>query len=336
MIRKRNLDPALLQWIHSVTGIGPGIGEVHYLVDVDTAFYSWLRDDMRQDNALIHHDPEVAHAEMTTNRNDCLLVFPGDYTGTGADPLTWSKSKTHMLGLAFARTPHPTMQGVVIRTISTSGVYAMLNTGSDNIFSKINFTQWGQNAACVCAVKEQGNHNSFLDCGIVGMIRSQTSQDTDGCSLWINTAVSNAGQGNLYQDCVIGDSGGAERTVANGQILLGPTGIEGAGNNIHLLRCKINSRAADVDPCAILASANYCLDRQLLIEDCVFYNFVLNHTATKPAYVIRDGCNTTHDIILKNSVHHGFTAWTNNVTHCFNTAPDAADGGGESTAADAS
>ena len=47
--RGRGLDPAVLGWLMGTLGVGPGIGEVHFLAGVDTVYYSWLRDDMRVD-----------------------------------------------------------------------------------------------------------------------------------------------------------------------------------------------------------------------------------------------------------------------------------------------
>ena len=81
-------------------------------------------------------------------------------------------------------------------------------------------------------------------------------------------------------------------------------------------KCQILGRAEDNDPCAIKVVGNYCMDRMILFDRCVFYNFSENHS-TVPDYVIRDGCNTTHDILLKDCTRMGYDAWTNNATHCF-------------------
>jgi len=338
MIKKRNLDPSLVQWIMQQTGLGPGIGELHWVAPASSAtsqFRTQLQRWGVEQNYKIHLSPADAHPYMVDGRNDIMLIMPSNYVMTGAAPLTWSNSYTHMLGLYHPAAEHCQRHGVILRTSSTTGVFAMQVTGSGCQFHNVAFENFGAATAAVCAVKESGHSNYFKSCTMMGMVKTQQSQNADCCTLWIDTTTSDAGKADRFDDCIIGDPGTAKRTVQNGIILMGPTGTIGAGASMTYKGCRILTWAEDTDPAALKIVADYCADRMILFDDCTFYNFKENHSSTEPAYVVRDGCNTTHDILFKNSVHHGYTAWTNNQTHSFVTMPAVDESGGESTPGDA-
>jgi len=340
MIKKRNLDPSLVQWIMQQTGLGPGVGELHWVAPASSStsqFRTQLQRWGVEQNYKIHTDPVEAEKAMVANRNDVMLIMPGNYTvtDTAAAPMTWSKDYTHMIGLGPPQKHEYAGRGVVIRTINTTGVFAMINTGDLCQFHNIAFQQWGQATAALTAFREEGHMNSFNGCHFFGQIRSNTIALTTSSSFEVNAAVTRAGNADIFTDCVIGGSGGAKRTGANGTLLFATGGTIGAGCDMQFRNTQFMSWAEDTDPCAILVAGNYAADRLLLFEGCTFYNFRENHNTTMPAYVVRDACNTTHDIVFKNSAHHGFTAWTNNQTHCFVTMPAVDESGGEAVAADA-
>ncbi len=90
MIKKRNLDNSLIQWIMTVTGLGPGIGEVHYVALAASAT-SQYRTNL---NAMgvgvdqpIHSTIQAAVTKKVDYRNDVILVLPGTYIETVTDPL---------------------------------------------------------------------------------------------------------------------------------------------------------------------------------------------------------------------------------------------------------
>ena len=335
--RGRGLDPAVLGWLMATLGVGPGIGEVHFLVKEDSVHYNWIRDDMKISPSLIHFDVPTAHSEMAANRNDVLCVYPGKYTGTGADPLTWSKDETHMIGMCNPPKHEYAGRGVVIRTLSASGVYAMKNTGDLCQFHNVAFQQWGENVAALTAVREEGHMNIFKGCHFFGQIRSDTVALTTCSSLEINSAVTRAGCADMFISCIIGGSGGAKRTGTNGTLLFADGGSAiGCGVDMQFRDCQFMSWMEDADPCAVLMAANYSADRLMLFEGCTFYNFKENHAGTTPSYVFRDGCATTHDILLKRCARLGFTAWTDDQVFCFSADSIGAADGGQATAADES
>ena len=243
-----------------------------------------------------------------------------------------------MLGLGPPQKHEYAGRGVIVRTIDGLAAYALLNTGDLCQFHNIAFQQWGQASLSLTAFREQGHMNQFKGCHFFGQIRSDVIALTTSSSFEVDSAVTRAGNADVFDECVIGGSGGAKRTAANGTLLFADGGAAiGCGCDMQFKNTQFMSWMEDVDPCAILMAANYSVDRLLLFDNVTFYNFLENHGSTKPAYVFRDACNTTHDIILKqNCAHHGFTAWTNNATHCFTTGPVANTNMGETTAADTS
>lgn len=335
-IMRTSLDPSLQAWIMDVTGLGPGIGQVRYIVKPNSTHYAWLRDDLKIPPHLIHFDVDSAHANMTANRNDVALIFTGKYTGTGAAPYAWTKDETHLIGVGPPQRHEYAGRGVIIRTLSTAGVFAMKNTGDLCQFHNIAFQQWGQNAAALTAFRESGHMNQYKGCHFFGQIRTEVKALTTSSSLEIDSTTVRSGSGNLYERCVIGGSGGTKRTGANGTLLITSGGAIGVGADMQFRDCQFMSWMEDVDPSAVLLAANYAGDRLLLFEGCTFYNFVENHGGTIPAYVFRDSNATTHDILLKRCARLGFTAWTSDQTFCFSADSIGATDGGQSTAADES
>ena len=338
MIKKRNLDPSLIQWIMTQTGLGPGIGELQYVAPATSTasqFRAQLQSMGVEQGNTIHTTPILAEASMVAGRNDIMLILPGTYTGTGAAPMTWDKDHTHMLGLCSPPKHEYGSNGVIIRTTSDDGVFAMTNTAKMCQFQNVAFHQYGEDAACLTAFREAGYMNNFRGCHFFGHIRSDVADLTTSSSLEINCAVAGAGGADVFDKCVIGGSGGAKRTGANGSLLF-TGGAVGAGSDMQFLDTQFMNWMEDADPSAILIKANYGADRLMLFEGCTFYNFITNHGATGPAYVIRDNCTTTHDILLKRCARLGFDAWTSDQTYCFSADSVGATDGGQATAADES
>ena len=340
-IRKQSLDPSLVQWIMTQTGLGPGIGEMFWVAPASSAtsqFRTQLQRWGVEQNYKIHTDPVDAHDAMVAGRNDVMLVMPGTYTvaDTAAAPMTWSKDYTHMIGLANPQ--RSTGAGAVIRTTSATGVFAMQNTADQCQFHNIAWQQWGSAAAALSVVEEIGHENRYVNCLMFGHIRSNIAALTTGSSLKIGGAT-DAGANNLYDNCVIGGTGGSKRTAVSGVILFDSDAYyAGVGKNSKFDNCMINSWAEDTDPCAVLLTEQYSADRLILFEGCTFYNFRLNHSATMPSYVFHHVRTTsyTHDFLLKNCARLGFTAWCSDPHFVFSADALGETDGGEAKAADVS
>lgn len=94
MIKKRNLDGALIQWIMTQTGLGPMVGDIRYVapaVSSTSQFRSQL-NDMGVDN--IETSIDTALGKTTDYRNDIVLIAPGTYAESVADNLL----NLHLLG----------------------------------------------------------------------------------------------------------------------------------------------------------------------------------------------------------------------------------------------
>jgi hypothetical protein len=91
------MDRALRQWLMSTIGLGPGIGEVHYACKANSAYYAWLRDDLREEPAYIHYTIADALANTTASRNDVVVILPGTYAESVA---VASLNSTHLIGFS--------------------------------------------------------------------------------------------------------------------------------------------------------------------------------------------------------------------------------------------
>ena len=72
-----NLSNSIRGWVMT-QGI-LGVGDIRYVCKENSQHYSWLRDDLRQDGSNIHFAIDEAIEAMTSDRNDCLLIYPGTY-----------------------------------------------------------------------------------------------------------------------------------------------------------------------------------------------------------------------------------------------------------------
>ena len=335
MIKKRNLDPSLVQWIMTQTGLGPGIGELHWVAPA-TGSTSQYRAQLQrwgvEQNYKIYDDPIDAEAAMESYRNDVMLLLPGAYNTKGA--FTWSKHNSCMLGLG-----HPIKNwygdggAVTIRNLAeTDGAYGMLNTGNYCKFINTHFDNLGENAACVCSVKDQGRDSHYHGCLIGGHVRSQQAGAAAAAAMWIDTSVTAAGHGLLLDNCVVGYSGSYTRSNSNTLLLFGATGSVSAGTNVTLRNTIFNSRSKVAGCSAIKFAANDTVDRMFLIDGCTFYNFYdANDITSTLTEVINDDCATTHKILVRNSHQTGWAAWESVRSNVYLTQADASGASGIAT-----
>jgi len=312
MIRKRNLDNSLIQWIMTRTGLGPGIGDIRHVVPVGSSTNNFRQ--MLIDNGVRGVDmfdgPKKGHQAMSAYQNDVLLAFPGQYNTEG--DFTWSKDQAHLMGMGTHMSNWYGDGGdVSIRNLAaTDAAYAMGVTGSYNQFHGINFLNLGENAACVSAVKDAGRSNHYFNSNFLGQIRSEQAGTALSSCLWIDTTVVAAGHDLLLQDCYVGSSGGATRSANNTQLLFGPTGAVAAGSNVTLRRTMFGTRSKVAGCSAIKFAADNTVDRLFFIDDCIFYNFYdANDITSTVTEAINDDCATTHKILVRNSHIVGYAAW---------------------------
>lgn len=300
---KMGINELTVNWC-SLHAMDRGIGDAIYLDGVGGS-----NGNSGRTPGTALKTPGAALSAIVADQLDTVFVLPNNtFTLTGAAPITWNKDHTRIIGLGN------NYREQVIRTISDDGAFAFLNTADNVEIYNIQFAQWGENAACLTAFKEQGKQNTYINCHFFGDIRSESATGADGaafCSLHIDTTVGGAGAEDKFIDCVMGDLGGTARTGARkGVILFGLTGVAAAGKDVLFRRCKVLSRSTDADMSAFMFSANYCRDRLLEIDDCVFYNYYAGDGFTKLTEVINDDCTTDHaNLIRANSTNFGWTNW---------------------------
>ena len=332
MIRKRNLDPSLVSWIMNNSGLGPGIGDIKYLVPATSStsqYRSWLQSMGVSDGDLFT-TIAGAYGAIVANRNDVILAMPGEYTVT--EELTWAKSRTALMGLAgpnVAFQPTTLTTGGLRFTCNTAAVGSIFDFTGDfvNLYG-IGTQNTVSNAGNLGDIKISARNFYAKACDFRGGQGANQVNAAAGAPIWI-PAVAGAGNAAKLVECKIGSSGNATRTAGAGCIY----SVGGAAEtfSMELQKCILSMRAESVTPSAIILAGAYSADRYFLLDDCFCYNFSENH-GTQPAYVITDSCATTHDICLKNSMMKGFTAWCSSVTHCFTNLANAESEGGRAIA----
>lgn len=99
MIKKRNLDNSLIQWIMTVTGLGPGVGEIHYVAPAQSStsqFRTQLQTMGVERTQPIYSTVQAAITAKVDYRNDVILVMPGTYAETVVDAIY---QNAHLIGL---------------------------------------------------------------------------------------------------------------------------------------------------------------------------------------------------------------------------------------------
>ncbi len=299
-IMRTSLDPSLQAWIMSETGLGPGIGQVHYLVRANSAYYSWLRDDLKIHPALIHFDVPSGENALTANRNDCLLVCPGSHVVTAE--IAWDKSNTHILGLGGpAQGNDYGESNNSIYTITVDVAYALNVTGNHCIFKNIDFTNGAADIDALAGLKLDGYACRFDGCSFQGVLNATA----DGAE---NAALAIAGNASNYhfENCHIGNNMWRTRTAAgSGQLNYIATGYPYPQHGIFR-QCQFvvwsetstvgMVRCADGDSMGMLH----------LYDNCLFHNVSTSWANTLAAVFVEAAQARTSTIALKDCFAIGF------------------------------
>jgi len=269
MIKKRNLDPSLVQWIMSQTGLGPGIGEIFYVAPASssTSQFRTQLQSMGVKDENIYTSPTTAHADMVAYRNDVMLVAPGAYDLDAE--LAWSKPWTHLLGLGG-----PNMYGdysepnVFIYTDAITVASVITVTGQNSIFVNAGIGNFGANAACLTAATINIYGTTFRDCSFMGTTVTEQCAVAAAASLYIGAA----GMYPLVVDCQIGQNVWGTRTTANSGVLRF-SGTGGRPNGGVFRRCRIVSTGDDANCALVAIPAATSSGRGWLFDDCTFEHF---------------------------------------------------------------
>ena len=305
MIRKRNLDPSLISWIMTTTGLGPGIGDIFFVASASSNYYYWLRDDLGLDPGHLFTDLTVAYNTTTASRNDCILIAPGSYDID--TEIAWSKAFTHLIGFGG---PNCTQgdhyePNVCIYTDSTSVASIVTLTGAYCQFHNVQFWQYGNNAACLTAFTLDKYGAYFKNVGFKGVATAGVDDVAAAASLYIT------GNGfyPVFEDCVIGQNEWDEREGANsGQLRF--VGAAGAPSNGTFRRCRFLS-VSNTATCAMVAvpAVDY-VGRGWLMDNCFFFNESGTQTNLNQVFYMNTaGSDNIPCFTLNNCAASGFDEW---------------------------
>lgn len=307
MIQKRNLDPSLLSWLMTLTGLGPGIGEVHYVVPVGSStsnFYEWLKTDMRTLPANIHHSVTEGEDALTAYRNDVLLVMPGAYDE--AAEIAWDKSNTHLIGLAGPATQSDyTEPGVNIYTDTAAVAETIDVTGNLCQFHNIHFCNVGDDTGNLAAFNLDGYGAWIKGCSFSNMMTAGSDGVVAAAALYIDQLGAHC----LIEDCCIGQQEWDERTGAlSGVLRFVNTSSGGGPKSGTFRRCIFRSRSDTAEVAMVALPASYCIGRGWLMDNCHFTNMSMNN-GTNLNQVFYDNCGTTYNIMLHQCSALGIDEW---------------------------
>lgn len=324
--RGRGLDPAVLGWLMGTLGVGPGIGEVHFLVKAASAYYSWLRDDMRVNPSLIHYSLADGEDALTGDRNDVLAVYPGTYTETVMT--TWDKRNTHLIGLGGPNIQGYDTYGTQIYTATAALAAVIYATGQRSQFHNITVANNGANAGNLSAFKVGGYGVFAKGCQFMGMMNATQAAVAAANSLEI------AAGGSYFQaiNCAIGDHEWSTQGAANGQLYFSNTVTNNPPAAGKFENCVFRGQHSNNARILVKTLGNYAVGREWLFDRCHFYAFWLNHT-DKSLQVFSDGDTTTHDFILRDCVATGFDEFKTVAGMVYNSMSAADASGGIPAAA---
>jgi len=317
MIKKRNLDPSLVQWIMQQTGLGPGIGNIFYVAPASssTSQYrtQWQSMGIEKDH-FIYDLPSKAYDDMTGDRNDVMIIAPGIYTETAS--IDWAKDHTHAIGLGgpnlhqrYGRPNCMIMQdtAAVDYTVHLTGDFCqfhgfMLGNGHST---------GSATADNLSALGLAGYGNYFNRMGFQGVGSATQAADADCSSVEIM-----AGAGELmFEDCLIGDNTyvTTRSSTTSGQLLLTST-VAGVANGIFK-NVLFLSRSAVAATAMVHRKTQAAYDRTWIFDRCHFDNFNPSWAANLTnVFDAEDHSPQTSNITLKDCTAFGYSYWMNTNT----------------------
>lgn len=302
MIKKRNLDPSLLQWIMAETGLGPGIGELFYVAPATSStsqFRTQLESMGVSDISLL---PSTAEAKMVAYRNDVMLVAPGAYAETAE--IAWDKPWSHIIGMGGNNIGGDYSEPNVVIYTATANVTQTINvTGQNSRFANFvvenNYSDADNLAAALINI--YGTH--WRNVAFHGHMAATQNTTAAAASLYIG----GNGMYPLLEDCIIGQDVWGTRSGANSGVLRFSAST-GRPNGGIFRRCQFLSRSITA-ACALVAlPAAQCTGRSWLYDDCHFSNFYDEVTLlTQVFYTVTGTQKFTHQ--LRHCTVAGFTEW---------------------------
>lgn len=227
----------------------------------------------------------TAYGKLTANQHDVLYLIGSGTGATISDQLEWSKSYTHLVGIAA---PTPNSRARISSSGNSTSTNALLLISGDGcMFSNVRIYQGSATAACH-AVEVTGDRNYFFNCNIQGQVNTTAAQGASS-SLKLNGA-----EEFRFERCIIGQVTGAARTA--GQVLV----FDGSCGKGDFINCDFKSYSETAGAEIIGYVDANGVDREIIFRECFFYNFSVNHAATLSECVDMVSTPATHDLIFFN------------------------------------
>lgn len=258
-IKRRNLHESLENWIMAESGLGPGIGDVHYLCSSATgAPYLWLKQ-RGVDSDHLHITWAAAYAALTAGRNDALFVMPGANVTTSA--LTWAKDYTHLIG---ATAPNLTNHRARIYTTGTAVSPLMTWSGNGCVCKNVMFDHQGSNATTAGVVFNlSGARNHFDRVTMRHIGALAVASDTHR----VLQIASSDGE-NYFEKCTFGADTVDAGTGAG--IIIEFNGTNETARNVFD-GCLVLANGS-INQTFITASTTSSTSSFQLFKECLFYN----------------------------------------------------------------
>ncbi len=299
MITKRNLSPALLNWLMSTLQIGPGIGDVFYAVTSASAYHTWLVSQ-KVPGDHIFTTVAAAYAATTSARNDVVLKLPGIETVTAE--LDWANTRTHLVGLGGPQQKgYESGTGLYSSTITVANV--IHNTGVNNQFHNITVMNAGANATCLSAFKNAGYGTRMIGCQIIGCAAT-TQQST---ALANSLAIASGGYYFYAENCNFGSTDFGTLGANTACVLLFEA--DGMSSDGKFVACNFGATINATTRTLIYVGTNG-IDRDWIFDRCEFYAFSTNHGYTMAQVVTnQDAVPSTYDMVFKDCCGINVTAY---------------------------
>lgn len=314
MIKKRNLDNSLIQWIMTQTSLGPGIGKIQYVMPTTSTTAKYA--SMMKDNGIAGGDVNstllAAEGKLDSYRNDIVLAFPGKYTAVLEH--AWDKAHTHILGLGgpnmgghWRTTTENDMRNVLFHTATASLASVINITGENCQFHNIQVQNEGAAADSYAAVIVDKFGFYAKNVSFRGATGATAVDTADCCSLRMD----GAGHFPLFENCIIGHntySAGARAAAYGGHLQF----WEGYPQNGRFNHCLFTLRSETAECGLVRFKQQYSADRTWIYDNCIFENFYPGYAAQLDAvFVYAPGVSPqTSNHLLHNCACNGFNEWS--------------------------
>jgi hypothetical protein len=321
MIKKMNLDPSLVNWLMTTTGLGPGIGDVFYVAPAASSssqYRTWWQG-MGIDESHLFLTVKEAYNAAVTDRNDVILKAPGIETVTAE--LDWEKNRTHLIGLGGPQQKgYESGTGLYSSTITVANV--LHNTGVNNQFHNITVMNAGANATCLSAFKNAGYGTRLIGSQIIGCAAATQAATALANSL----AIASGGYYFYAENCNIGstDYGTLGANTAC-HILFEADGMSSDGT---FKNCNI-SATIDATTRTLIYIGTNGIDRDWVFDNCTFYAFSANHAYVMTQVVTNQAAvPSTYDMAFHNCLAINCTEFRTDSNGCTWVTGSAANGKG--------